>query len=100
MTMVSSSSAEGFAMSQEQFASLEDGQQRLEGRLDHVDRRLDRIEGQLAGVDGRLDTLETGQVELRQALDARTDDLARQMRVLHEDVIDRLHAIADPTHMR
>jgi hypothetical protein len=59
-------------------------------RFDGIDQRLDGINRRLDGVDQRLDTLTSGQEALR--LDVQ--GLGREMRVLHEDTIDKIVALA------
>ena len=86
-------------MSDERFDQVDARLDRVDARLEHVDTRLDRVDARLEHVDtrldrvdARLDRLEAGQNELRTHLDDRIDELGQQMRVLHEDVIDRIAA--------
>ncbi len=72
-------------------------------RFDRIEEHLDRLEGghghlqvgQAALERGQAD-LHTGQTDLRAAvtrLQSKQDELGRHMRVLHEDLIDRIEAI-------
>jgi hypothetical protein len=59
-------------------------------------------EERLARIESTLHDLVRGQETLEKrltALDERTGELRTHMGVLHEDVIDRIQAIADPTHL-
>ena len=58
----------------------------FEERFNGIEQRLDRLDGRIDKLDGRVDTL-----------DGRVDELGRQMRGLHEDVIETIKAIPDPT---
>ena len=55
----------------------------IEARFDGVDSRLDRVESRLDGIDSRLD-----------GLGSRLDQVDRNMHVLHEDLVDRIKALA------
>ena len=73
------------------------------------EERLTRIENTLTEVRTDVEELRSGQAELRTdvqelrsgqtELRAEVRDLGHQMRVLHEDVIDRIKAIPDPTEV-
>ncbi len=67
-------------MSEERFGRIDKTPEDVRERFDGIDRRFDAIDGRLDGIDHRL------------------DDLGRHIRVLHEEVIDRIQSIADPTH--
>jgi hypothetical protein len=55
-----------------------------EDRLDRMDRKLDLVAGDVAVLKTDVMSLRDGQA-----------DLARQMRVLHEEVIDRIRTIGE-----
>lgn len=76
-----------------------------EERFNTIDRRFDELDKRFTvrfnGVDKRLDGLETGQKalqtdvgNLRTELNTKITDLGQQMRILHEDTIARIAAIA------
>lgn len=85
----------------------------VEGRLTTVEGRLVMVEGRLVKVEGRLATVEVQIVHLREemrsefsairgelgerfeALYERGEDTRRYMRVLHEEVIDRIARIGE-----
>lgn len=54
--------------------------------------RIETIQDQLLAGQARLESHVAG-------LESRVTDLDRHMRVLHEDLVDRITAIADPTAM-
>jgi chromosome segregation ATPase len=70
---------------------------RLDGvdrRLDSIDAHLDRVDGRLDRVDGRLDNVERGLDALGNEMRTLNQDTRHEMRVLHEQVLDRIAALA------
>ena len=96
----------------------------MNGRMTNVEGRLVRVDGRLDGVEGRLGNVESQIVQLRDALDVRTSEILevidsaskatqtmheevirtvkegdeetrRQMRVLHEDLVERIGRIGE-----
>lgn len=61
----------------------------VDGRLNGIDGRLDTIDGRLNGIDGRLDKVDERFVQV----DARFEEIRTQMGVLHEDAIGRTAAL-------
>ena len=51
-------------------------------------------EERFVAIEAKLEELATGQQELKRELKTEIQDLGRQMRVLHEDTIDRIAALA------
>jgi chromosome segregation ATPase len=95
----------------QRFDRVDERLNRVDHRLDQVDESLNRIDRRFDRVDERVDTLESGQAELqgettrlstemaafRTHVDARFEELGRHMRVLHEDALDRIAAVAEHT---
>jgi len=75
-------------MSEERFVAIET-------RLDSVETKLDSMRQEMRemGQDLRRGMSDLGQ-ELRGEMNGGLRDLGRQMRVLHEDVIDRIKVLA------
>ena len=101
-------------MSEERFDRIEDWQGKADARFDRIedwqgkaDARFDRIEGWQANADARFDRVEDWQAKADarfdridakfDRVDAKFEELARHMRVLHEDVIDRISVIGGYT---
>lgn len=62
----------------------------IDWRLDGVDSRFDRVESKLDVLDGRVGRLES-KIE---NLGTRVDQVDRHMHVVHEDLIERIKALA------
>ena len=76
----------------------------VEGRLTSVEGRLTSVEGRLTSVEGRLTSVEVkvdGLGVKVDGLDAKVDrlgeDLRHEMRLLHEDTIANIKALAPDT---
>jgi len=54
-------------------------------------------EDRLTRIEGDLDDLKAGQTRLGARLEELDSDLRRHMLVLHEDLVDRIKTIADPS---
>ena len=96
----------------------------MNGRMTNVEGRLGNVEGRLGNVEGRLENVESQIVQLRGALDVRTTEILqvidsaskatqtmrdevigtvkesdeetrRQMRVLHEDLVERIARLGE-----
>jgi chromosome segregation ATPase len=80
-------------------ARLEDNAAKLEGRFDNLEGRFAILEGRFDRLEGRVDKLEGRFDKLEECLETGLQDLGHQMRILHEDVIDRIKALSDPSDM-
>ena len=58
------------------------------------EQRLTTIEAKLGSLETKLGSLETKVGSLEKKVDALGESLGRQMRVLHEDTIDKIKALA------
>lgn len=77
--------------------SVETGLTSVETRLTSVETRLTSVETGLTSVETRLTSVETKVDDVAAKVDdvaAKVDDLGHQMRVLHEDTIDQIKALA------
>ena len=105
---------QGFDSIDRQFETIDHRFEMIDKRFDHVETRLDRLEtgqGQLesrfdeasGALQGQIRDLQAGQKDLRESFESRSaelkgsfdrlsDDLGRQMRMLHEDVVGRIAA--------
>jgi chromosome segregation ATPase len=103
-----------FEMIDQRFETIDHRFEMIDKRFDHVETRLDRLEtgqGQLesrfdeasGALQGQVRDLQAGQKDLRESFESRSaelkgsfdrlsDDLGRQMRMLHEDVVGRIAA--------
>ena len=70
------------------FGKIEARLERIDGRLDHIDGRLDQIDRRLDDHDSRFDRLEARITE-------EGDRLYARMRMLHEDLVERIKAISE-----
>lgn len=72
-----------------------------EQRFENIEQRLTSVEGKADTLETKLERLEAKVDGLRVEMHTLHDDLGRQMRVLHEEVIDRIAALSpDYTQIR
>jgi archaellum component FlaC len=62
----------------------------MDHRLDRMDRRFDQIDQRFEAVDSRFEKVD----QRFDRLEAKMDETNRHMRVLHEEVLDRIAALA------
>ena len=74
-------------MSEERFS-------RIETKIDGIETKIDGIETKVDGLEAKVDGLEARIGDLDRKIDEKADDLGRQMRVLHEDLVGRIAALA------
>jgi len=82
-------------MSEARFDRIEEGLDRSDERLDRMEQWQGRADERFDRVEQRLDRLETGQTGLRSHMDSRFDEFGRYMRVLYEDLVDRIAAMRE-----
>ena len=76
-------------------SAMEERLERMAGQLATVSGRLTSVETAVVNVSDRLTAVEAKVVSLDSKIDARFDDLGRQMRVLYEQTRDDMRAL-DP----
>jgi hypothetical protein len=81
-------------MSEDRFNRIDQWQDRADERFDRIEQWQGRADERFNRIEQRLDRLETGQtqlgISLQSHMDSRFDELGRQMRVLHEDLLARI----------
>ena len=83
---------------------LENSEQRLtsvEGKVDTLETKVDRLETKVDRLETKVDDLRVEMLSLNDGLRTEMHTLGRQMRVLHEEVLDRIAALSpDYTQIR
>lgn len=77
----------------QQLVMLQNGQQRLEQRMDGLDQRMDGLERRMDGLDQRMDGLERRMDGLDQRMDGLDQRMTKLEIRMENEVIDKLKMV-------